>query len=264
MTCFCHDGGLKKPSSNHLLTGKGFLTMKKALFALAFTTVLFTAAQANADVVLLSPGTNTNSLGLPTETFDSLGQLVGPAANNGAGAGTFVSTLLPGATFTATGNAGVTNGPFPNITAPPFIGPLPGSADATNYLSVGLGGTETITFLTAQNTFGLFWGSVDPTNTLTFNNGLVVTGSTIALLFPTGNQADFGSNGYIQFTGLDPFTSVTFSSPVQNAFEVDNISAGFIAPGVPEPSTWAMMVLGFMGVGFLAYRRKNTSAFRFA
>jgi hypothetical protein len=26
---------------------------------------------------------------------------------------------------------------------------------------------------------------------------------------------------------------------------------------VPEPSTWAMMILGFAGVGFLAYRRRN-------
>ncbi len=26
---------------------------------------------------------------------------------------------------------------------------------------------------------------------------------------------------------------------------------------VPEPSTWAMMILGFAGVGFLAYRRKR-------
>ena len=26
---------------------------------------------------------------------------------------------------------------------------------------------------------------------------------------------------------------------------------------VPEPSTWAMMLLGFAGVGFMAYRRKN-------
>jgi PEP-CTERM motif len=25
---------------------------------------------------------------------------------------------------------------------------------------------------------------------------------------------------------------------------------------VPEPSTWAMMILGFAGVGFMAYRRK--------
>jgi hypothetical protein len=27
---------------------------------------------------------------------------------------------------------------------------------------------------------------------------------------------------------------------------------------VPEPSTWAMMVLGFCGLGFMAYRRKKT------
>lgn len=28
-------------------------------------------------------------------------------------------------------------------------------------------------------------------------------------------------------------------------------------PGVPEPSTWAMMILGFAGVGYLTYRRKR-------
>jgi hypothetical protein len=29
---------------------------------------------------------------------------------------------------------------------------------------------------------------------------------------------------------------------------------------VPEPSTWAMMILGFAGVGFMVYRRKNAMA----
>jgi hypothetical protein len=33
-----------------------------------------------------------------------------------------------------------------------------------------------------------------------------------------------------------------------------NISA------VPEPSTWAMMILGFTGVGFMAYRRQSKPA----
>jgi hypothetical protein len=33
---------------------------------------------------------------------------------------------------------------------------------------------------------------------------------------------------------------------------------------VPEPSTWAMMILGFLGVGFVAYRRKSQAGFRFA
>jgi hypothetical protein len=30
--------------------------------------------------------------------------------------------------------------------------------------------------------------------------------------------------------------------------------------GVPEPSAWAMMLLGFTGVGFMAYRRKSKPA----
>jgi len=33
-----------------------------------------------------------------------------------------------------------------------------------------------------------------------------------------------------------------------------------IAAAVPEPSTWAMMILGFFGVGFMAYRRRNQAA----
>jgi hypothetical protein len=32
---------------------------------------------------------------------------------------------------------------------------------------------------------------------------------------------------------------------------------GFLQGAVPEPSTWAMMILGFAGVGFMAYRRKQ-------
>jgi PEP-CTERM motif len=30
--------------------------------------------------------------------------------------------------------------------------------------------------------------------------------------------------------------------------------------GVPEPSTWAMLLLGFAGIGFMAYRRKSKPA----
>jgi hypothetical protein len=34
-----------------------------------------------------------------------------------------------------------------------------------------------------------------------------------------------------------------------------------ISSGVPEPSTWAMMLLGFASIGFMAYRRKSKPAF---
>lgn len=37
------------------------------------------------------------------------------------------------------------------------------------------------------------------------------------------------------------------------------LTASFIA-GIPEPSTWAMMILGFAGLGLIAYRRKQNGS----
>jgi hypothetical protein len=34
-----------------------------------------------------------------------------------------------------------------------------------------------------------------------------------------------------------------------------------VGSGVPEPSSWAMMILGFAGVGFISYRRKSRPSF---
>jgi hypothetical protein len=42
------------------------------------------------------------------------------------------------------------------------------------------------------------------------------------------------------------------------------VSGQILVQAVPEPSTWAMMILGFMGIGFMAYRRKGGSTFRLA
>ena len=33
-----------------------------------------------------------------------------------------------------------------------------------------------------------------------------------------------------------------------------------LAGAIPEPSTWAMMLIGFAGIGFMTYRRRNQSA----
>jgi len=43
----------------------------------------------------------------------------------------------------------------------------------------------------------------------------------------------------------------------------DNTGAvGALAGAVPEPSTWAMVILGFAGVGFMAYRRRSAPQIR--
>ena len=55
--------------------------------------------------------------------------------------------------------------------------------------------------------------------------------------------------------GLKIFGPDGYNGGIDNIdFTVSAVSA------VPEPSTWAMMILGFAGVGFLAYRRKSKAA----
>jgi hypothetical protein len=38
------------------------------------------------------------------------------------------------------------------------------------------------------------------------------------------------------------------------------VASNLSVSAVPEPSTWAMMLLGFAGVGFMAYRRRHRGA----
>jgi hypothetical protein len=47
-------------------------------------------------------------------------------------------------------------------------------------------------------------------------------------------------------------TDITHQGPFNASFSLTGT--------VPEPSTWAMMILGFAGVGFMAYRRKSKPA----
>ncbi|MEH2496253.1 hypothetical protein V1294_002732 [Bradyrhizobium sp. AZCC 1678] len=43
----------------------------------------------------------------------------------------------------------------------------------------------------------------------------------------------------------------------KGSFSSISFDATQAAPAVPEASTWAMMILGFAGIGVLAYRRRR-------
>jgi PEP-CTERM motif-containing protein len=60
------------------------------------------------------------------------------------------------------------------------------------------------------------------------------------------------------FTFLGPEAS-SFQMFVTNADGSDIHSFFAMTAAIPEPSTWAMMILGFAGVGFMAYRRRKDS-----
>ena len=76
------------------------------------------------------------------------------------------------------------------------------------------------------------------------------TGDLITFSFatPAATTGDFVV--YTNATGyVDPMASIDLLSGGILTLDV-------LAPAVPEPSTWAMLLLGFAGLGFMAYRRK--------
>jgi PEP-CTERM motif len=100
-----------------------------------------------------------------------------------------------------------------------------------------------------------------------------------------GTAAEFtSSNSTATGSGLTATaTQLSFNFAAGDTFEITGVGGDFeltnhaeldvgkdgtggrsdtiLASAVPEPSTWAMMILGFCGLGFMAYRRKD-GAFR--
>lgn len=87
--------------------------------------------------------------------------------------------------------------------------------------------------------------------------------STGSLLLSAGTYYLTLQNG-LASDGSNPFWDIhaNLSAPLgyEATFQILGTDA---VSGVPEPSTWAMMILGFAGVGFMAYRRRNQSGTRF-
>jgi PEP-CTERM motif-containing protein len=103
-------------------------------------------------------------------------------------------------------------------------------------------------------------GSGDPAAFLTLSAGSASQ---------THGDNDPGIGAWAQYsftftgTGSDTLGITAQTNPAE--WFLDDISVSNGVGAVPEPSTWAMMILGFVGIGFMAYRRKqNGPALRVA
>jgi hypothetical protein len=164
--------------------------------------------------------------------------------------------------FALNGDGSFLTGSSGNGAAPAFSAT---TADPTQYLSLEGGQSETLSTPDIKE-ISFYIGSLDSYNSLTFSllggGTESYSGSQIAALaVPTGvadgNQQSGNSNGRYTFTFDTAITGVTLASN-QNAFEISNIGAA----GVPEPSTWAVMLMGFGAVGAtLRGARRKQAAF---
>jgi hypothetical protein len=139
------------------------------------------------------------------------------------------------------------------------------------FFAVLPGQTETFAFGYDASDVSVYIGSLDDENSLTINyvggGSTTYTGDQLAAIsgqstpIPGGDATIFGTmtNGFWTFT--DPsrdiigITIAEGTAISSNSFEVAEITTS-----IPEPSTWAMMMAGFAGLAFAAFRSRRSAA----
>jgi hypothetical protein len=217
---------------------------KTVLWALAASGALIAAtvsSRAHA-TNLLTNGDFEDGVGSSTLSISS-----GPYA------GTYTNNSVP---VGWTANAGYDLEPSFNFV----VGPSIGAESGSYYLSISNFDYEPLA--TLSQTFSDVVGQSYHVSFWAFDGGangdgnayleLSVGGQNVTLnetvAFPWQN---FGFS--FVGTGSDTLTIAAQTNPSE--WYVDNVS---VSSGVPEPSTWALLLLGFAGLGFAGYRRART------
>jgi hypothetical protein len=118
-----------------------------------------------------------------------------------------------------------------------------------------------------KNGFSFNYSAINNPGSVSVYSGLDGTGTLLATLdiptTPSGPCPGYNA-------GFCPFVAdgVTFAGTAEsvefagaaNQIVFDDVTFGSAIPGVPLPSTWTLLIAGFLGLGFFAYRGSKKSA----
>jgi Protein of unknown function (DUF642)/PEP-CTERM motif len=215
-------------------------------------------ASENAQANLINNGDFSSTASNAWVNTDGQGgDIVGSPGSTAAISGWTITndTLLWIQTTSPPSYGGLTNSPG---NPGPFFLDLTGQHDNQSFAGVQqtiattIGASYRLTFDlgSAQQ-----WG---PTDGITAS----AAGASQTFTLSNGGSSNLWQTETLNFTATSSNTLIDLMGSSGIAYVgLDNVdveqTSGPITPGVPEPSTWAMMILGFMGVGFMAYRRKQ-------
>jgi hypothetical protein len=227
--------------------------MKRTLLALAALAATATVG-AHADVVGIQLG------GPGTGISGTVVLSYGPASDSKYLGQGFKITAVTG-TFSDT-NLGIVDAPItslvPSSPTPPLDPPpnpnLLAPHDFSHFaVAMGLP-DQSHGFITYDN---LFWPDGAPPTASAFDGAggfLDIYG----LLFTIGGTAPAGTVVDLFNNGVSPTTGANYGGfgvvVATHDIALDSVAGGVTATA-PEASTWAMMVLGFAGLGFAGYRK---------
>ena len=217
--------------------GKGFLVA--AAIALGSSTA------AQADIVVVT--------GVNNQGTDNV--LLNPATNVTTVTGTVgQSDLL--VNFTSTSGSGLLNA---NPSGQATVSGGTGNTSLTE-LTFGLANNETFT----RSVFNI--NAATDGSVLIHVEGLNITGG----FFEDDFTVDANGQNFFTVTSINGQLMRDISLTAINGATFEDLrqvrlGGGAVVSTVPEPSTWAMMIFGFAGLGFMAYRRRqNGQALRTA
>lgn len=215
------------------------LTFRTLLTTAAAVAALTVAAPAAAAVTV-----SVTSFGDPNLLPD--GQVLVADFNN---AGDPEAVLLSGFSLDLNGaTVGVNEG------GAGYSGTLPN--DPTHYLTVPGGSNAVLTSVTGLSAFSLYMGSPDIYNAIRFIGAGFDETLTGGQLSGGDTSQAWGWGARVNFDFGGATVNQVVLSSTSNSFEVDN----FAVAAVPEPATWAMMILGFGAMGAVIRQRRYATA----
>ena len=88
---------------------------------------------------------------------------------------------------------------------------------------------------------------------------LIEANFNVSVLVYASAGADFKST-YAAYTetaegGASADPTFVIDEPGYSAYSIEGVPAGPAAAAAPEPATWAMMLIGFAGIGYVGFRK---------